>query len=56
MRGSHAIAKGVAGGGDMAFWADILAAMELVMAHSVAMKASGPVAYMGFQKRFVVLG
>ena len=56
MGGSHAVANGVARGRNVAFWADISAAMELVMAHSVAMETGGPVVYMGVQKGFVVLG
>ena len=55
-RRSHAVANGVAGGGDVAFQADVLVAMELVMAHLVAMETDGPVAYVGIWKGFIVLG
>ena len=55
-RGSHAIAKGVAGSRDVAFWASVAATVEFVVAHSVAMETSGPIVYMGIQKWFIVLG
>ena len=56
VRGSHAVAKSVSGGGDMALRTSVAAAVELIMAHSVAMKAGSPVAYMIVRERFVVLG
>ena len=56
MGGPHAVANGVARGRNVAFWTDISAAMELVMAHSVAMETGGLVAYVEIQKGFVILG
>ena len=46
----------MAGSGDMAFRAGVAMAMELIMAHSVAMETSGPVMYMRVWERFIVLG
>ena len=40
----------------MTFWTNVAAAVELVMAHPVAMKAGGPVANVIVWERFVVLG
>ena len=40
----------------MALRTDVAAAVELVMTHSVAMKAGRPVAYVMVRERFVVLG
>ena len=53
---SHEITNGVTGGGDVAFWANIIVAMELVVACPVAMETCGPVVYMGIQKGFIILG
>ena len=47
---SHEITNGVTGSRDVAFQANITAAMELVVAHLVAMETCGPVAYMGIRK------
>ena len=55
-RGSHAIAKGMARGEDLAFQAGVAMAVELVMAHSVMMEACSPVAYVGIRKQFIILG
>ena len=43
---SHAITDYMARSGDVAFWADIMVAME----------TGGPVTYMGVWKGFIVLG
>ena len=40
----------------MALRANVMVAVELVMAHSVAMETSGPILYVGVQKGFVILG
>ena len=40
----------------MAFQAYVSAAVELVMAHLMAMETGGPVAYVGIRKGFIVLG
>ena len=55
-RGSHAISQGVTRSRDVALRTGIAAAVELIMAHPVAMKAGCPVAYVIVRKRFVVLG
>ena len=55
-RRSHAIAKSMSGGGDAAFRAGVAAAVELIMAHPVAMKAGSPVTYVIVWERFIVLG
>ena len=54
-RGSHAIADGVARSGDMAFRAGVVAAMELVMAHTVAVETGGPVVNVRVRKGFIIL-
>ena len=56
VRGSHAIAKGMARGGDVAFQAGVAMAVEHVMAHSVTMETCSPVAYVGIWKQFIILG
>ena len=56
VRGSHAIASGMAGSGDMAFQAGVATAVELIVAHPVAMETGSPVAYMRIQEWFIVLG
>ena len=40
----------------MAFWAGIATAVELIMAHSMAMETSGPILYVRVGERFIVLG
>ena len=40
----------------MAFWTSVAAAVELIMAHPVAMKTGRPVSYMRVWERLVVLG
>ena len=40
----------------MALRTDVTAAVELIMAHPMAMKAGCPVAYVIVRERFVVLG
>ena len=40
----------------MAFWAGVATAVELIMAHPVAMETGGPVAYMRIQEWFIILG
>ena len=40
----------------MALWTSIAAAVELIMAHPMAMKAGSPVVYMIVWERFIVLG
>ena len=40
----------------MAFWTNAAAAMELVMAHLMAMETGGPVSYMRVWKGFIILG
>ena len=54
-RGSHAIANDVARSGDVAFRAGVVVAMELVMAHAVAVETGGPVANVRVRKGFIVL-
>ena len=44
------------GSGDVTFRANVAAAVELIMAHSVAVKAGCPVAYVIVRERFIVLG
>ena len=53
---SYAIANSVARCGDVAFWTDVPPAMELIMAHVMAMEASGPIVYMGVGEGFSILG
>ena len=55
-RGSHAISSSVTGSGDVALWTEVAAAVELIMAHPVAMKAGRPVVYVIVRERFIVLG
>ena len=55
-RRSHAVTNGVTRGSNVAIRANVLVAMELVMAHSVAMETGGLVAYVEIQKGFVILG
>ena len=55
-RGSHAIAKGVARGGDEVFWAPVAMAVELVVAHLMAMETGSPISYVRVWERFIVLG
>ena len=40
----------------MALWTSVAAAVELIMAHPVAMKAGRPVAYVRVWERLIVLG
>ena len=40
----------------MALWAGVVPAVELIMAHPVAMETGNPVAYMRIQEWFIVLG
>ena len=40
----------------MAFWTSVVAAVELIMAHPVAVEAGCPVSYMKVWERLVVLG
>ena len=40
----------------MAFWTSVAVAVELIMAHPVAMKAGSPVTYVIVWERFIVLG
>ena len=44
------------GSGDTAYRTSVAAAVELIMAHPVAMKAGSPVAYVIVRERFIVLG
>ena len=46
----------MARGEDLAFQAGVAMAVELVMAHSMTMEACSPVAYVGIQKQFIILG
>ena len=46
----------MSGSGDVAFRASVAAAVELIMAHPVAMKAGSPVANVIVREWFVVLG
>ena len=46
----------MSGGRDAAFWTGVAAAVELIMARPVAMKAGSPVAYVIIWERFIVLG
>ena len=39
----------------MAFWTGVVVAVELIMAHPVAMEAGSPVAYMRVWERLVIL-
>ena len=55
-RRSHAVTNGVTRSSNVAIRANVLVAMELVMAHLVAMETDGPVAYVGIWKGFIVLG
>ena len=41
---------------DVAFRANVVSAMELIMAHSMAMETGGPILYVRVQERFVILG
>ena len=54
--GSYVVADGMAGGRNVAFWTNVAAAMELVMAHSIAMETGSPIVYVGVQKGFIILG
>ena len=45
----------MAGGRDMAFWTGVVVAVELIMAHPVAMEAGSPVAYMRVRERLIIL-
>ena len=54
--GSHAVADGMARGRNVAFWTNVAVAMELVMAHSMAMETGSPIVYVGVQKGFIILG
>ena len=40
----------------MALWAGVAVAVELIMAHPVAMETGSPVAYVRLQEWFIVLG
>ena len=40
----------------MAFRASVVAAMEFVMTHAMAVETGSPVAYVGVKEGFVVLG
>ena len=40
----------------MAHWTGVVSAVELIVAHPVAVETSGPVAYMRVQERFIILG
>ena len=40
----------------MAFWTNVAAAVELIMAHPVAMKAGSPVVNVIVREWFIVLG
>ena len=53
---SHAVTNGVAKGGNVAFQENVAAAMELVVAHTMAMETGCPIVYMGIRKGFIVLG
>ena len=55
-RGSHAISKGMARSGDVALRTSVATAMELIVAHPVAMETSPPVVYVRVQERLIVLG
>ena len=46
----------MAGSGDMALQAGVAAAVELIMAHPVAMETGSPVAHVRLQEWFIVLG
>ena len=46
----------MARGRDMALWAGIAAAVELIVAHPVAMETCSPVAYVRIWEWFIILG
>ena len=56
VRESHTIADCMSGGGNVAFRTNVAVAMELVMAHPMAMETGSPVSYMRVQEGFIVLG
>ena len=46
----------MAGSGDKAFQTGVAMAVELIVAHPVAMETGSPVAYVRVRERFIVLG
>ena len=40
----------------MALWAGVVVAVELIVAHPVAMKTGSPVAFVRVRERFIILG
>ena len=52
---SHAIANSVAWSRDVANWAGVAAAVELIMAHVMAVETGSPISYMGVKEGFIIL-
>ena len=46
----------MAGSGDKTLWTGVATAVELIVAHPVAVETGSPVAYMRIREGFIVLG
>ena len=52
---SHAISDSVAWSRDVTNWAGVAVAVELIMAHVMAVETGSPISYMGVKEGFIIL-